>query len=132
MRLGTMALVLTAAAALSGCNAPISGTTTHHGRYLGVGIYAAGEAWSRMTVPAPAGKPSAARTADDEHIIVVVDSNSGEIRQCGDMSGYCTGINPWSKALSSTQQSPVDLTKRPTSPPPPATAEVNLKVEPAQ
>ena len=27
--------------------------------------------------------------------IVVVDSQTGEIRQCGNLSGHCIGMNPW-------------------------------------
>jgi hypothetical protein len=105
-------LILASAVVLAGCTRSMSEAGAHHGRYLGIGVYAAGEAWSRMTVPAPPGKPMAARIADDEHVIVVVDSDTGEIRQCGDMSGYCTGMNPWSKALLASQQAPVDLAKR--------------------
>jgi hypothetical protein len=120
VRISTTGLILTSAALLAGCNRLTSEAGPHHGRYLGVGIYAAGEAWSRMKVPATSGKPTAARTADDEQIIVVVDSNTGEIRQCGDMSGYCTGMNPWSKALLASQQAPVDLAKPPGPPEQPA------------
>lgn len=112
MRIVAISLALMSAGLLAGCNRQFSELGAHHGRYLGVGIYVVGEAWSRMVVPSPAGKPTAARTADDEHVIVVVDSNTGEIRQCGDMSGYCTSMNPSSKALLASQQAPVDLAKR--------------------
>ena len=36
-----------------------------------------------------------ARLEDDEHIIVVLDSHTGEVRQCGDHSGFCVSMNPW-------------------------------------
>jgi hypothetical protein len=68
--------------------------TQSHGRYLGVGVYDAGTMWSKMKSAAPTDK-SAATLDDDAHVIVVVDSNTGEVRQCGDMSGYCVRSNPW-------------------------------------
>jgi hypothetical protein len=46
---------------------------------------------------------------DDQAIIVVVDSATGEIRSCGDLSGYCIGQNPWKKPLASGQGAPVAL-----------------------
>lgn len=60
------------------------------------------------------GKPrdaASATTADDEHIIVVVDSQTGEIRQCGDYSGQCISMNPWTKTILPEQAAPVKLTK---------------------
>ncbi|MEO6040308.1 MAG: hypothetical protein ABIP41_00215 [Croceibacterium sp.] len=50
-------------------------------------------------VPAPSD-PAAATIADDEHVIVVVDSITGEVRQCGDHSGYCVAMKPWSGGSS--------------------------------
>ena len=49
-----------------------------------------------MTGSAAARDPAAAKLQDDEHIIVVMDSHTGEVRQCGDHSGYCVAMNPWS------------------------------------
>ena len=56
------------------------------------------------------GDASAAKLVDDEAIIVVTDSATGEIRACGDLSGYCVGMNPWRTALTKEQSSPVKLT----------------------
>jgi hypothetical protein len=85
---------------LAGCQdkaAPISGPTVP-GRYAGVGVYDAGHLWHAIeNAPEPADS-DAARVTDDEHVIVVVDSHSGEIRQCGDHSGYCVTINPWTNS----------------------------------
>jgi len=39
-----------------------------------------------------------ARISDDEHVIVVIDSQTGEVRQCGDHSGYCVAMAPWKRA----------------------------------
>ncbi len=51
---------------------------------------AADQLWIRA-LPKVAGK---AGLADDEQVIVVVDSDTGEIRQCGALSGYCVGLRP--------------------------------------
>jgi hypothetical protein len=62
-----------------------------------------------MTAAGRPGNPAAATTADDSQIIVVVDSNSGEIRQCGNLSGHCIGMNPWANALGQDRAAPVAL-----------------------
>jgi len=80
------------------------------GRYSGIGIYEAGRLWAQVkTDPAaqPAGKAS---LSDDEHVIVVVDNRSGEVRQCGDHSGICVAMNPWSSGRDATAL-PVALNK---------------------
>ncbi len=72
------------------------------GRYSGIGIYEAGRLWAQIKLdPAtqPAGK---AGLSDDEHVIVVVDNRSGEVRQCGDHSGICFAMNPWSRGRDAT------------------------------
>jgi hypothetical protein len=95
---------------LAGCKGPVSTSSTgHHGRYVGIGIYAAGTAWSKMAVSDQPADPAAAKTADDDQVIVVVDSDTGEIRQCGDLTGYCVGMNPWTKSLTASQSAPVKL-----------------------
>lgn len=63
-----------------------------------------------MSVNAPPNAASAT-TADDEHVIVVVDSQSGEVRECGDYSGVCASFNPWTRAIAGQQITPVQLTK---------------------
>ena len=82
------------------------GTTAKPGRYIGVGIYSPGEIWSRIVHdgPPPAGP---IKPADDQAIIVVVDSKTGEIRSCGDLSGYCVGMNPWKTPLPPSQSAPI-------------------------
>ena len=81
-----------------------------HGRFLGIGVYAAGQLWSKMVVSSPADAASAT-TADDEHIIVVVDSQTGEVRECGDYSSVCASFNPWTRSIAGQQIAPVKLTK---------------------
>ncbi|QYE33020.1 MULTISPECIES: hypothetical protein [Sphingosinicellaceae] len=39
-----------------------------------------------------------ARIENDEDVIVVLYSDTGEVRQCGDHSGDCVGMDPWSGA----------------------------------
>src|SRR5688572_2957146 len=85
-------------------NAPL----TSRGRYAGIGTYPAGQLWPQMIVAAQPKDSASARTEDDSQIIVVVDSVTGEVRQCGDLSGYCIGMNPWTGALGSA--APVRLT----------------------
>lgn len=82
----------------------------HHGRYAGIGVFDAGKLWSKMAVPAKAASPQAATTADDEHVIVVVDTDTGDVRECGDYSGYCAAMNPWTQAIAPQQRMPVPLT----------------------
>lgn len=86
--------------------------TTEDVRYAGIGTYSPGSTWSKIVAaPAPDDK-AVATTADDDEIIIVVDTKTGEIRQCGNMSGHCIGFNPWTKPLAAEQQSPVRLTER--------------------
>ncbi|MBS0295816.1 MAG: hypothetical protein JSR45_05845 [Proteobacteria bacterium] len=80
------------------------------GRYLGVGIYRPEKAWSRLAdANVGNGAAAGARTADDQAVIVLVDSVTGEVRACGDLSGYCIGMNPWRKDLAKSQMTPVIL-----------------------
>ena len=65
------------------------------GRYAGIGTFDAGRLWGQMAGIAVPSNPAAAKLADDEHVIVVIDSHTGEVRQCGDYSGICVAMNPW-------------------------------------
>ena len=66
------------------------------GRYAGIGTFNAGRMWAQTAGIAEAKDATAARIEDDEHVIVVVDTRTGEVRQCGDHSGVCVAMNPWS------------------------------------
>jgi hypothetical protein len=93
-------LMSAAVCRLAGCDKGQSeyAAPQRHGRYVGIGVYAVGNLWSKMADEgAPSDKTKAA-LADDEHVIVVVDSDTGEVRECGDYSGRCVGMNPWTKA----------------------------------
>lgn len=106
-----LAMVL-AAGAMSGCKpmSTASAVETHHGRYLGIGVYPVGPMWAQVAAAATADH-AAATLKDDEQVIVVVDSNTGEIRQCGNLSGYCVGMNPWSHPLAAGRAAPLPLLK---------------------
>lgn len=101
-------LIVAGALALAGCQRMVGGTGAAHGRYLGVGVYPAGQMWSQIAGPAPTD-PKAATLNDDEQVIVVVDSRTGEIRQCGNLSGYCVAMNPWARPAA--QGTPAALAK---------------------
>jgi len=115
MKASYLGVILVAGLSLGGCHKVGSrtedDTKPHHGRYTGIGIYQADKMWSEI---AGADKPkdkAAATTEDDQNVIVVVDGETGEIRQCGNLSGYCVGMNPWNHALSGKQTAPLGLDK---------------------
>ena len=117
-----VASVLLASLTLSGCSPKVvegrAGAPPAHGRYTGVGIYVPSKQWTKMMAAQQAPDPQLARPIDDQVIIVVEDSATGEVRACGDLTGYCIGVNPWKTALASGQIAPVKLTEhiRPTQP----------------
>jgi hypothetical protein len=82
-----------------------------HGRYQGVGIYSAGQMWAQVAGRDAPKDSAAAQPADDEQIIVVMDTNTGELRQCGNLSGRCIGMNPWAKPLPASQIAPALVAK---------------------
>ena len=93
------------------------------GRYLGIGIYGPNTQWTKMVgADDPKAPASGAQTIDDQAIIVVQDSRTGEIRACGDMTGYCIGVNPWKKPLAPSQMVPINLSEHVKLPPQPAAA----------
>lgn len=92
------------------------------GRFVGVGIYEPGAKWTQLKPAAgPAGetpvaanaKSAAPQTAtraavaDDEQVIVVVDTATGEVRQCGNFSGHCIGYNPWRTPVAAVLPTPI-------------------------
>lgn len=110
MRLRLAGLLLTGCV-LAGCNAESATAPSgpkSPGRYAGIGTFDAGRLWAEMAATAPTD-PAAARLEDDEHVIVVVDSHTGEVRQCGDHSGFCVSMNPWSGGAPAA--APVKLRK---------------------
>lgn len=91
-------LSLLAACLLAGCNENPAADTMHGkspGRYSGIGTFGPGRLWQEMAGAPASQDPKAANLADDEQIIVVLDSHTGEVRQCGNHSGVCVAMNPW-------------------------------------
>jgi hypothetical protein len=92
--------ILVLGLALGGCNkadeAEYGTNPKPQGRYAGIGTFDAGRMWSQAAGAAAPKDPAAAKLEDDEHVIVVVDTRTGEVRQCGDHSGVCVAMNPWS------------------------------------
>ena len=144
MKYWAMICVATMAAALSGCHKKPADTAasdaaaaedaataaeaadqpgflglgSKHGRYSAVGIYQPGESWSKMIIDQRVQGDPAPPPLDDQAIIVLADSQSGEVRACGDMSGYCVGMNPWKTALTGAQIAPIRLKAQVKSAPP--------------
>jgi hypothetical protein len=109
-----VSVVVAAIATLSvfGCNKPAAFSgSSGHGRYAGVGLYPAGQMWSQIAAANTPKDASAARPNDDEQVIVVLDTVTGELRQCGNLTGYCVGMNPWAKPLVASQIAPIPLAK---------------------
>lgn len=98
---------------LSGCGRESSAFgpgAKNNGRYAGIGTYDAGRLWGQMAGLAAPSDTAAAKLEDDEHVIVVIDSHTGEVRQCGDHSGVCVVMNPWA-SQGSQIATPIKLKK---------------------
>ena len=104
------ALSTLATAACQKAGGPVEPGSAHRGRYAGVGIYTPGEMWAQLARSAARSDPAVARLEDDEQVIVVVDTRTGEVRQCGNLSGHCLAMDPWS-ASASVQAAPAPLLK---------------------
>src|SRR5579871_643969 len=106
-------LVLLAVLSLWGCQAEpttsVDAAATH-GRYMGVGVYTPKPSWLKLAIDKSDADPDAAELIDDQAIIVVVDSQTGDVRACGDLSGYCVGMNPWRSGLAAGRAAPVRMT----------------------
>ena len=78
----------------------------HHGRYAGIGLFSPGKIWAHLQGDVTKD-PAAAKPEDDDVLIVVVDSDTGEVRECGNYSGRCLSMNPWTKAVGPQLHMPV-------------------------
>jgi hypothetical protein len=120
MKLWIICFAVSASLGLGACHKPAATAdaplAARHGRYVGIGIYTPGTPWTKMVAAGSPQDTPAARAIDDQAIIVVTDSDTGEIRACGDLTGYCIGMNPWNKALVPSQAAPINLTEHVTPP----------------
>jgi hypothetical protein len=109
------ALFIFAALGLCGCDIDpaenAQSPAVPRGRYVGIGTYPATRLWAHVALPKSEKPASAANSSDDGQIIVVVDTSTGEVRQCGNYSGICIGMNPWTGALPAALAGPVTLTR---------------------
>lgn len=95
--------------ALAGCSQRTEAARVNRfGRFTGIGVYEAGRLWPQVAAVKGQSITDTASPADDEHIIVVVDTMTGDVRQCGDLSGRCIGMNPW-RPLGAGTTAPVKL-----------------------
>ncbi|HEY2048863.1 MAG TPA: hypothetical protein VGH03_05945 [Caulobacteraceae bacterium] len=110
-----LAAGIAALSALALCGCQKSGFdqigTSGHGRYVGVGHYSPGPMWTQIAHADQPKDPAGARITDDDQVIIVMDSNTGEVRQCGNLSGVCVEMNPWSRPVAASQSAPVSLSK---------------------
>jgi hypothetical protein len=102
--------------ALGGCEKPSETPSamfgaSPRGRYLGVAVYAPGRMWRQVARSGAPANAAAATLQDDEQVIIVVDSATGELRQCGNLSGFCIAMDPWSKSAASASGAPTALLK---------------------
>lgn len=122
--------------ALGGCQKAGEGSAgglfggSARGRYTGVGFYTPGPIWTQLKGAIAPTDPAAATLADDEQVIVVLDTATGELRQCGNLSGHCIGMNPWSRPLPAPQGVPAQLLKHAEDLAKEADAQIAVEVKP--
>lgn len=98
MRAGLL-LVAGFASLLASCDRSGTVDASHHrgGRYEGIGIATPGESWSKIADAPKPDSDKAATVRDDDYLIFVTDTQTGEVRECGDHSGFCVKVQPWAK-----------------------------------
>ena len=134
----TLCIVVMAGLAASGCHKAdnaepmLAGDWSlfggHHGRFVGLGIYSPNDQWTKIADSAQTGDGPKARPIDDQAIYVVIDSATGELRACGDLTGYCIGMNPWKKPLTAAQIVPIELTEHVKPPEPVELTSASLRI----
>ena len=113
MRATPIVALIAGAVVLGGCHprATADAVAGQHGRFQGIGLYAPGQMWAQLAGETAPRTSAAARLSDDDEVIVVVDTKTGEVRQCGDLSGYCVTMNPWTQPVAQARAAPVSLVK---------------------
>lgn len=97
--LRSLLFVIGMGAILAACNREAVESAAHHrgGRYEGIGVATPGEAWSRIADAPKSGSDKLATLRDDDYVVFVTDTQTGEVRECGNRSGFCIRIRPWDK-----------------------------------
>jgi hypothetical protein len=108
MRASRPVLIAAALVGLTGCTKmeATDNGGAHHGRYAGIGLFSPGKIWAHLQGDVTKD-PAAAKPEDDDVLIIVVDSDTGEVRECGNYSGRCVSMNPWTKAVGPQLHMPV-------------------------
>ncbi len=132
MGLRIAAALVVAGLALSGCKklsepAAEDMQAARHGHYGAVGLYGPSKQWTKLISAQQAKDPATAQPIDDQVIIVVQDTATGEVRACGDLTGYCIGMNPWKTILLADQVAPLKLTEHVQPDRPDITVELGVK-----
>ncbi len=109
----TFSIVLGLSTMLTGCR-PFTESSSDEQqasreRYAGIGIYNADRLWRAIKGAPETKDPEVAKLADDDMVIVVSDSKTGEIRQCGNHSGFCVTMNPSDSKGKAPVQLPAKL-----------------------
>lgn len=84
---------------LASCGQQAAKPDSGQGRYGGIGTYPAGERWPFIK-DAKSSNEAAATRGDDDQIVVTIDRETGEVRQCGNLSGRCVVSNPWRDSVA--------------------------------
>lgn len=105
-----LVFVTLAVAPLVGCRPMVGEASAQvtEDRFQGLGTFEVGRLWRELARPESPEDPTATRMSDDDRVIVVVDSQTGEVRQCGNMTGHCISMTPWAAAA---QPAPAKLKK---------------------
>ena len=81
---------------LGGCRESLSTDPNGDGgRYRGIGIATPGKQWTKIAAAPKPGDAKTATLADDDYVVFVTDSQTGEVRECGDRTGFCVRFQPW-------------------------------------
>jgi hypothetical protein len=108
MRTTALGLILSSSVLAACTQSTETASSKAHGRFTGVGVFNAGKLWGEIATATQPRDPAAAKITDDEHVIVVLDTHTGDVRECGDLSGYCVEMTPWAADRATA---PIKLSK---------------------
>lgn len=94
---GRLAFGIALLLSLGGCDREGSYQPEDGGRYRGIGIASPGKQWTKLADAPKPGDAKTATLADDDYVVFVTDSQTGEVRECGNRSGFCIRFQPWQR-----------------------------------